>query len=77
MISDRPGGYLADVGQRRPTSLVEIVGMNKWYGDFHVLRDINLTRHARRAHRHLRAVRLGQVDPDPLHQSARGAPEGP
>ena len=21
---------------------VEIVGMNKWYGDFHVLRDINL-----------------------------------
>ena len=22
---------------------VEIVGMNKWYGDFHVLRDINLT----------------------------------
>ena len=22
---------------------VEIIGMNKWYGDFHVLRDINLT----------------------------------
>ena len=21
---------------------IEIVGMNKWYGDFHVLRDINL-----------------------------------
>ena len=21
---------------------VEIVGMNKWYGEFHVLRDINL-----------------------------------
>jgi hypothetical protein len=21
---------------------VEIIGMNKWYGDFHVLRDINL-----------------------------------
>ncbi|NWJ25680.1 ATP-binding cassette domain-containing protein, partial [Rhizobium sp. RM] len=21
---------------------VDIVGMNKWYGDFHVLRDINL-----------------------------------
>ena len=21
---------------------VEITGMNKWYGDFHVLRDINL-----------------------------------
>jgi general L-amino acid transport system ATP-binding protein len=22
---------------------VEIIAMNKWYGDFHVLRDINLT----------------------------------
>ncbi|MEM7524581.1 MAG: ATP-binding cassette domain-containing protein, partial [Pseudomonadota bacterium] len=22
---------------------IEINGMNKWYGDFHVLRDINLT----------------------------------
>ncbi|MET0171106.1 MAG: amino acid ABC transporter ATP-binding protein, partial [Agrobacterium vaccinii] len=21
---------------------IEITGMNKWYGDFHVLRDINL-----------------------------------
>ena len=31
---------------------------------------------ARRAHRHLRAVRLGQVDDDPLHQPAGGAPEG-
>ena len=22
---------------------IELVGMNKWYGEFHVLRDINLT----------------------------------
>ncbi|NNF77196.1 MAG: amino acid ABC transporter ATP-binding protein, partial [Rhizobiales bacterium] len=22
---------------------IQITGMNKWYGDFHVLRDINLT----------------------------------
>ena len=22
---------------------IEIVGMNKWYGDFHVLRDIDLS----------------------------------
>ena len=21
---------------------IELIGMNKWYGDFHVLRDINL-----------------------------------
>ena len=27
--------------------LIEIIGMHKWYGDFHVLKDINL--HARRA----------------------------
>ena len=31
---------------RKPTPLndrvaVEIIGMNKWYGEFHVLRDIN------------------------------------
>ena len=26
----------------RPTVAVEIVGVNKWYGEFHVLRDINL-----------------------------------
>ncbi|MGH6875194.1 MAG: ATP-binding cassette domain-containing protein, partial [Aestuariivirgaceae bacterium] len=22
---------------------IDIIGLNKWYGDFHVLRDINLT----------------------------------
>ncbi len=22
---------------------IEMIGMNKWYGEFHVLRDINLT----------------------------------
>jgi general L-amino acid transport system ATP-binding protein len=26
----------------RPDTAVEIVGLNKWYGEFHVLRDINL-----------------------------------
>ena len=25
-----------------PNSIVSIIGLNKWYGDFHVLRDINL-----------------------------------
>ena len=25
--------------------IIEIIQMNKWYGDFHVLRDINLTLH--------------------------------
>ena len=38
------------VAENNPTELsvsdeiaIEITGMNKWYGDFHVLRDINLT----------------------------------
>ena len=26
----------------RPEAAVEVIGLNKWYGDFHVLRDINL-----------------------------------
>ncbi len=26
-----------------PATAVELIGVNKWYGDFHVLRDINLT----------------------------------
>jgi general L-amino acid transport system ATP-binding protein len=26
----------------RPDTAVEIVGLNKWYGEFHVLRDIDL-----------------------------------
>ena len=25
-----------------PTPIVNIAGLNKWYGDFHVLRDINI-----------------------------------
>ena len=52
--------------------------VNKWYGNnFHVLRDIDLAVAHGRAHRDLRAVGLGQVDADPLHQPARGAPGGP
>ena len=27
----------------RPRLAVEIIGLHKWYGEFHVLRDINLT----------------------------------
>ena len=49
---------------------------NKWYGEFHVLRDINLT-----VARGERIVICGpsgsrQIDDDPLHQPAGGAPEG-
>jgi hypothetical protein len=56
---------------------VDMIGLNKWFGDFHVLRDINLDRDARRAHRRSAGLRIGQVDHDPLHQPAGGAPAGP
>ena len=59
---------------RKP--IVKISGLNKWYGDFHVLRDIDLEVKQGRAHRDLRPFGLGQVDPDPLHQRARGIPGG-
>ena len=64
----------AQAGAARQTDVaVEMVGVHKWYGDFHVLRDINLDGQRRRAHRDLRAVGLRQVDHDPLHQPAGGA----
>ncbi|OYX75946.1 MAG: ABC transporter ATP-binding protein [Rhizobiales bacterium 32-66-11] len=34
---------MAEVEATAPAIAVELVGVNKWYGDFHVLRDINLT----------------------------------
>ena len=37
----RRAPHQADASSRNAVA-VEIVGMNKWYGDFHVLRDINL-----------------------------------
>ncbi|ARC90009.1 amino acid ABC transporter ATP-binding protein [Rhodovulum sp. MB263] len=44
-MSDSMSGPITD--RSRPTSsdeiAIDIVGMNKWYGAFHVLRDINLT----------------------------------
>ena len=46
--------------------------VNKWYGALHVLRDITDGR-PEGARRRLRAVRLRQVDHDPLHQPAGGA----
>ena len=49
---------------------VEMIGVNKWFGAYHALRDIDLTRRARRANRHLRPVGIGQIDDDPLRQRA-------
>ena len=57
--------------------IIRMEGVNKWYGKFQVLNNIDLDVRAGRAHRDLRPVGLGQVDPDPLHQPARDHPEGP
>jgi general L-amino acid transport system ATP-binding protein len=56
---------------------ISISGMNKWYGTFHVLRDINLT--VNRGERIVICgpVGFGQIHPDPLHQRAGRTPEGP
>ena len=54
---------------------IQIVGMNKWYGTVPRAARHRPDRAAGRAHRDLRAVRLGQVDADPLHQPAGGAPD--
>ncbi|GLI22360.1 MULTISPECIES: amino acid ABC transporter ATP-binding protein [Xanthobacter] len=34
---------IAEVEATAPKIAVEMTGVNKWYGDFHVLRDVNLT----------------------------------
>ena len=42
-MRDRSTGHIAlDMRTTENEIAVEIVGMHKWYGDFHVLRDINL-----------------------------------
>jgi general L-amino acid transport system ATP-binding protein len=35
--------FLSDTMTVTDEEVIQITGMNKWYGDFHVLRDINLT----------------------------------
>ena len=39
---DRPAANSDKMAISETDVAIEIVGMNKWYGDFHVLRDINL-----------------------------------
>ena len=74
-ITETPAAPDVTPAVSRTDVAIEMIDVNKWFGDFHVLKNINLTRHARRADRRLRAVGLGQIDHDPLHQPARGAPE--
>jgi general L-amino acid transport system ATP-binding protein len=47
MATDRPHGEDVAAGPKLPTTnnrvAIEMAEVHKWYGDFHVLRDINLT----------------------------------
>ncbi len=31
------------MNNKKPQRMIEIVNLNKWFGEFHVLKDINLT----------------------------------
>src|SRR5215510_10089972 len=42
MTADEHSGSLLKPGRLRTETAVELIDLNKWYGDFHVLRDINL-----------------------------------
>jgi general L-amino acid transport system ATP-binding protein len=42
MTADEHSGSLLKPGRLRTETAVELIELNKWYGDFHVLRDINL-----------------------------------
>jgi general L-amino acid transport system ATP-binding protein len=42
MTADNNSGSLLKPGRLRTETAVELIELNKWYGDFHVLRDINL-----------------------------------
>ncbi len=68
-----PGAGAPDIRTTRNPVAIEIADVHKWFGEFHVLRDIDLKVMRGRAHRHLRAVGLRQVDADALHQPAREA----
>ena len=50
---------------------IDIQSMNKWYGAFHVLRDINL-----RVNRGVRPVGIGEIDINPLYKRFRGTSAG-
>ena len=58
-------------GPARPA--IQLIGVDKWFGAFQVLKNINLAVAQGREDRHLRPFGLGQVDADPLHQPSRGA----
>ena len=55
---------------------VEIVGMNKWFGTFHVLRDIDLTVYKGERIVIAGPSGAGEINAHPLHQRFGGASAG-
>lgn len=49
--------------------MIKLDNVNKWYGQFHVLKNINLHVKHGGAHCAVRAVWLWKIDDDSLHQS--------
>ncbi len=47
--------------------MIQIKDMNKWYGEFHVLKNIQPECQKRRTYRHLWTIRLRKINHDPLH----------
>ncbi len=45
------------------TPMIEMIKVNKWFGAFHVLKDIDLTVGPRRAHRGVRPLRVRASPP--------------
>ncbi len=57
-------------------SVIQLKGVNKWFGQFHVLTDINLDVKEGEKIVICGPSGIGQVDPDPLHQPAGGTSAG-
>ena len=55
-------------------AIVELHDVNKWYGEFHALRDVNLTVGRREKVVVCGPSGSGKVNHDPLYKPAGGAP---
>ena len=71
----RPAMHESDDANSAP--LISMEGVEKWYGDVPGAQEHQPDGPQRREDRPVRAVRIGQIDADPLHQPPRDLPEGP
>lgn len=49
--------------------MIQLKDMNKWYGEFHVLKNINLNVKKGEKNRYLWPFRFREIDHDSLYQS--------